>query len=53
MPRYPAIHGPGVGGAVRKADGALKAMWDKAIAESLADGSHKKIQDKWFKIAIM
>lgn len=53
VPRDPAIHGPGVGGAVRKGDTELKAMWDKAIAESLADGSHKKIQDKWFKIAIM
>lgn len=47
--RDDAIHGPGVGGAVRKADVALKAMWDKAIAESMADGSHKKLEDKWFK----
>jgi polar amino acid transport system substrate-binding protein len=49
VPRDNAIHGPGVGGAVRKSDTALKAMWDKAIAESLADGSHKAIEDKWFK----
>jgi polar amino acid transport system substrate-binding protein len=53
VPRDVAIHGPGVGGAVRKEDTALKALFDKAIAESLADGSFKKIQDKWFKIAIM
>lgn len=53
VPRDPAIHGPGVGGAMRKGETELKAMWDKAIAESLADGSFKKVQDKWFKIAIM
>ena len=51
--RDPAIHGPGVGGAIRKGDTELKALWDKAIAESMSDGSFKKIQDKWFKIAIM
>jgi polar amino acid transport system substrate-binding protein len=44
-----AIHGPGVAGAIRKADTALKDQWDKAIAEALADGSHKKLEDKWFK----
>ena len=47
------IHGPGVGGAVRKDDTALKAMFDKAIAETVADGSHKKIADKYFKIPIL
>ncbi len=51
--RDPAIHGPGVGGAVRKDDTALKAMFDKAIAETIADGSHKKIADKYFKIPIL
>ncbi|RDJ22904.1 amino acid ABC transporter [Bosea caraganae] len=51
--RDPAIHGPGVGGAVRKEDTALKEMFSKAIAESLADGSYKKIQGKWFKIDLM
>ncbi|MDP3256058.1 MAG: transporter substrate-binding domain-containing protein [Bosea sp. (in: a-proteobacteria)] len=51
--RDPTIHGPGVGGAVRKDDTALKAMFDKAIAETIADGSHKKIADKYFKIPIL
>ncbi|KQU50404.1 amino acid ABC transporter [Bosea sp. Leaf344] len=51
--RDPEIHGPGVGGAVRKEDTALKAMFDKAIAESLADGSHKKVADKYFKFPVM
>ena len=53
VPRDATIHGPGTAGAVRKADVELKAMWDKAIAESIADGSHKKIQDKWFKFPIL
>jgi polar amino acid transport system substrate-binding protein len=51
VPRDPAIHGPGVAGAIRKADTALKALFDKAIAETLADGSNKKLEEKWFKLA--
>jgi polar amino acid transport system substrate-binding protein len=51
--RDPAIHGPGVGMAVRKEDGALKEMWNKAIAESLADGTHARIAAKWFAFPIM
>jgi polar amino acid transport system substrate-binding protein len=47
--RDDAIHGPGVAGAIRKSDVALKEMWNKAIAEAMADGSHKKLEDKWFK----
>jgi polar amino acid transport system substrate-binding protein len=49
--RDDAIHGPGVAGAVRKSDTALKAMFDKAITETLADGSQKKLEEKWFKFA--
>jgi polar amino acid transport system substrate-binding protein len=51
--RDPVIHGPGVGMAVRKEDGAIKAMLDKAIAESMADGTHARIAAKWFKFPIM
>ena len=47
--RDDAIHGAGVAGAVRKSDTALKALVDKAIAETVADGSLKKLEDKWFK----
>jgi len=47
--RDDAIHGAGVAGAVRKSDTALKDMISKAVAESIADGSHKKLEDKWFK----
>lgn len=51
--RDPAIHGPGVGMAVRKEDGALKALLNKAIAESMADGSFKKVADKFFTTPII
>lgn len=53
VPRDAAIHGPGVGMAVRKEDGALKALLNKAIEESLKDGTHKKIADKWFAFPIL
>jgi polar amino acid transport system substrate-binding protein len=45
--RDPAIHGPGVGMAVRKEDTALKAMLNKAIADSKADGSLDRHAQKW------
>jgi polar amino acid transport system substrate-binding protein len=45
--RDPAIHGPGVGMAIRKEDAALKAMLNKAIAESKADGTLDKHAMKW------
>lgn len=49
--RDDAIHGPGVAAAIRKSDGALKVMFDKAIAETIADGTNKKLEQKWFKLA--
>jgi polar amino acid transport system substrate-binding protein len=51
--RDPVIHGPGVGMAVRKEDTAIKEMLNKAIAESLADGTHARIAAKWFKFPVM
>ncbi|MCP8937651.1 transporter substrate-binding domain-containing protein [Alsobacter sp. SYSU M60028] len=51
--RDPPIHGPGVAAAVRKEDTALKAMFSKAIEESIKDGTHKKIMDKYFKVNIL
>jgi len=53
VPRDPAIHGPGVGMAVRKEDGALKALLNKAIEDSIKDGSHKKVADKWFPFPVL
>lgn len=51
--RDPAIHGPGVAMAVRKEDTALRDMLSKAIEESIKDGTHKKVADKWFTITIL
>ena len=45
--------GQGTGVGIRKNEPELKAMFDKAIAEEIADGSLKKLQDKWFKTDMM
>ncbi|MGL5115015.1 MAG: transporter substrate-binding domain-containing protein [Beijerinckiaceae bacterium] len=44
------ILGDGVAGAFRKEDNDLRAAFDKAIGEALADGSVKKLTEKWFKL---
>ena len=43
------IFGRGVGVGLRKTDPELKAMFDTAIAASLADGTIKTIAATWFK----
>ncbi|WP_206995077.1 transporter substrate-binding domain-containing protein [Trinickia mobilis] len=43
------IWGPGEGLAFRKQDADLKAKFDTAIGEALADGTVKRLSDKWFK----
>ncbi|WP_284178701.1 transporter substrate-binding domain-containing protein [Rhabdaerophilum sp. SD176] len=45
--RDAAIHGPGVGMAMRKGEKELAAMLNKAIADSKADGSLDKHAMKW------
>ena len=40
--------GDGVGGAIRKEDTDILEMWNKVIAEMLADGSITAITEKWF-----
>ncbi|WP_237480037.1 transporter substrate-binding domain-containing protein [Lichenibacterium dinghuense] len=45
--------GEGTGVGIRKNEPELKAMFDKAIAAEIADGSLKKLQDKWFKLDMM
>ena len=45
--------GQGTGIGIRKNEPELKAMLDKAIAGEVADGSLKKLQDKWFKLDMM
>ena len=48
----PAFVGEGTGIAVRKEDNALRESLNKAIAEILADGTYKTINDKYFTINV-
>jgi polar amino acid transport system substrate-binding protein len=48
LPTDPVINGAGAGIAIRKEDTDLKEMFNKAIAEILADGTYKTISDKYF-----
>jgi octopine/nopaline transport system substrate-binding protein len=43
------IFGTGEGLGIRKSDPELKAMFDAAIAASLADGTVSALSQKWFK----
>jgi octopine/nopaline transport system substrate-binding protein len=43
------VLGAGVAVGMRKADAELKALFDKAINEAIADGSLAKLTAKWFK----
>jgi octopine/nopaline transport system substrate-binding protein len=42
--------GPGVGAGFRKEDAELKKMFDEAIKAATADGTVKRLSEKWFKI---
>ncbi len=44
--------GEGAGVAIRKQDGALKALFNKAITDIRADGTYQKIQAKYFDFDI-
>ncbi|HYF53661.1 MAG TPA: transporter substrate-binding domain-containing protein [Salinarimonas sp.] len=46
------ILGWGVGAGLRKADGELKGLFDKAVAEAIADGTVKRLSEKWFGLDI-
>ena len=48
LPTDKVINGEGAGIAVRKGDDALREKINKAIAAIRADGTYKKIQDKYF-----
>ena len=47
------VLGEGTGVGIRKNEPELKALFDKAITAEVADGSLKKLQDKWFKLDMM
>lgn len=42
------VLGDGIGVGLRKKDGDLKALFDKAIAAAAADGTTSKLAEKWF-----
>ena len=44
------IWGVGEGFGLRKSDGQLKAMFDGAITAALADGTIRRLSQKWFKL---
>ena len=44
----PRWFGIGVGVALRKGDGELKAMFNKAIKDMRANGKYKAVNDKYF-----
>jgi len=46
------IWGPGQGVGLRQSDADLKALFDDAIKAALADGTIKKLSEKWFKIDV-
>ncbi len=48
----PKWFGKGAGIAMRKEDTDLKEMFNKALAEILADGTYKKINDHYFPFSI-
>ncbi|MBV8849487.1 MAG: transporter substrate-binding domain-containing protein [Methylobacteriaceae bacterium] len=51
-PRDPVYFGEGIGVGLRKEDVALRAAFDKAIDEVMADGTFAKIRAKYFDFAV-
>ena len=50
--RDPAFFGEGIGVALRREDQDLKAMFDKALDETFADGAFERIRTKYFGFGI-
>lgn len=46
------VFGPGIAIGLRKDDSTLKARLDQAINEEIADGSLKKLSEKWLKLDV-
>lgn len=52
VPRDPAYFGDGIGIGLRKQDTVLKAMFEKALDASMADGTFAKLSSKYFDFQI-
>ncbi|HMF06679.1 MAG TPA: transporter substrate-binding domain-containing protein [Methylocella sp.] len=52
VPRDPAYFGEGIGIGLRKEDQNLKAMFEKALDSSMADGTFTKTRAKYFDFKI-
>ena len=46
------VWGEGEGLGVRKSDPELKALFDEAIKAAVADGTVKKLSEKWLKVDV-
>jgi octopine/nopaline transport system substrate-binding protein len=46
------VLGKGVGTGIRKEDKDLKALFDTAINAAIADGTIKRLSEKWFKVDV-
>lgn len=53
VPRDPAYFGEGIGVGLRPDDQDLKAMFDKALDDTIADGTYAKIRAKYFDFEIL
>ena len=52
VPRYKAYFGDGIGIGLRKEDVALKAAFDKALADCRADGTFARISARYFDFPV-
>ncbi|HWX14226.1 MAG TPA: transporter substrate-binding domain-containing protein [Methylocella sp.] len=52
VPHDPAYFGDGIGIGLRKEDKSLKAMFEKALDSSIADGTFARIKAKYFDFKI-
>ena len=52
VPRDPTFFSEGIGIGLRQEDQDLKALFNKALDESIADGSYSKIRTKYFDFTI-
>jgi octopine/nopaline transport system substrate-binding protein len=46
------VFGPGIGVGLRKNDSDLKARYDQAITAAVADGTVKRLSEKWLKLDV-